>query len=370
MKKACHITTVHPSFDTRIFHKECKTLVDAGHDVTLITQHDQNEIIDGVKIIALPKPKNRFERIFSLSKKAYRLALEQKADIYHFHDPEFLSWAIRLKKKTGARVIYDIHEDYPKQILYKSWIPRPLRKLIADSFSIYEKSKVKKIDYLIVVVEDTRKRLKAANSNIETIKNFPILKKFNIKKIKKSDNNIFNLIYIGELTEQRGITQIVQAMEYLPDNIKLILLGKFSSKKYEEKIRRLKGFQKTEHAGRVSYDRAIESLCGADAGLINFLPIPNHIKSNPNKLFEYMAAGLPVVASNFPSWREIVEINKCGICVNPLEPKEIARAVKYLIEYPEEAEKMSKNGRRAVLEKYNWGNESKKLLKIYEELAK
>lgn len=83
-----------------------------------------------------------------------------------------------------------------------------------------------------------------------------------------------------------------------------------------------------------------------------------------------MAAGLPVVASNFPSWREIVEINKCGICVNPLEPKEIARAVKYLIEYPEEAEKMSKNGRRAVLEKYNWGNESKKLLKIYEELAK
>ena len=81
-----------------------------------------------------------------------------------------------------------------------------------------------------------------------------------------------------------------------------------------------------------------------------------------------MAAGLPVIASNFPLWKEIVEGNKCGLIVNPLDPEEIARAIEYLINHPDEARRMGKNGRRAVLEKYNWENESKKLLKLYEGL--
>jgi len=82
-----------------------------------------------------------------------------------------------------------------------------------------------------------------------------------------------------------------------------------------------------------------------------------------------MATGLPVIASNFPLWKEIIEGNNCGLTVNPFEPKEIAKAVEYLIEHPEEAKKMGENGRKAVLEKYNWENESKKLLKIYKELS-
>jgi len=370
MKKVCHITTVHPLFDTRIFYKETKTLVRVGYDVTLIAQHDRDEIIEGIKIIALPKPQNRLYRMLFLTKKAYKIALEQKADIYHFHDPEFLPWAVRLKKKTGAKVIYDIHEDYPKQILYKSWIPKFLRKLIANLFSIYEKREVKKIDYLITVGENIKKRLETINSNIEILKNFPILKKFDIKNKKNKDNDIFNLIYVGGLTKQRGITQIVQAMEYLPDNIKLTLLGKFSPKEYEEIVKALGGFQKTEYAGQVSYDIVIKGLIGADVGLVCLWPIKNYYNAaEPTKMFEYMAAALPIIASNFPLWKEIIEGNNCGICVNPLEPKEIAKAVEYLIKHPEEARKMGENGRRAVLEKYNWENESKKLLKVYRKMV-
>jgi glycosyltransferase involved in cell wall biosynthesis len=81
-----------------------------------------------------------------------------------------------------------------------------------------------------------------------------------------------------------------------------------------------------------------------------------------------MAAGLPVIASNFPLWKEIVEGNGCGICVDPLNPKEIAEAIKYLMKHPGSTEQMGKNGRRAVIEKYTWEKEGKKLLDLYAQL--
>lgn len=69
MKKICILTSVHPAFDVRIFYKEARTLARAGYDVTLIAQHDKNEIVDGVKVIALPKAKNRFFRVFFLTRR-------------------------------------------------------------------------------------------------------------------------------------------------------------------------------------------------------------------------------------------------------------------------------------------------------------
>ena len=106
------------------------------------------------------------------------------------------------------------------------------------------------------------------------------------------------------------------------------------------------------------------------AGIVTFHPLPNHIDAQPNKMFEYMSAGLPIITSNFPLWKEIVEGNNCGICINPLEPKEIAQAIEYIITHPKEAEQMGQNGKKAVLEKYNWGVEEKKLFEIYKELIK
>ncbi|MBC7077734.1 MAG: glycosyltransferase, partial [Synergistales bacterium] len=135
----CILTTVHPPFDTRIFHKEARALVTAGYDLTLIAQHDKNEVVDGVKVIALPKPKNRFTRIFGLTWRAFRLALRQRADVYHFHDPELLPVGGLLKLLTRAKVIYDVHEDVPEQILTKHWLPALLRHPLAVVFNAFEK---------------------------------------------------------------------------------------------------------------------------------------------------------------------------------------------------------------------------------------
>ena len=86
-------------------------------------------------------------------------------------------------------------------------------------------------------------------------------------------------------------------------------------------------------------------------------------------MFEYMAAGIPVVASNFPLWKEIIEENKCGICVEPANVEQISDAVNYLLNNPEEAQRMGANGRKAVEEKYNWNNEAKTLLQLYCDLS-
>jgi len=371
-KKICILTSVHHALDVRIFHKEAKTLANAGYDVSLIAQHDKEEIVDGIRIIPLPKPKNRLVRMLFLTRKAYKLALEQKADIYHFHDPELLPRMLKLKKKTKAKIIYDVHEDVPKQILSKHWIPEILRKPAACIFNIYEKSIAKKFDYVITATPHIKENF--TQKNVIDIKNYPVVQ--NLKNFKNQNeskkNDFFTLIYAGGLSRLRGIKEIIQSLNFVSPKypIRLQLLGEFDDKIFEQEIRRLKKWEKVDFLGWVPQKETIKHLSGAGIGLVCFWPEPNHINAMPNKIFEYAIAGLPIIASNFPLWKEIIEGNNCGICVNPLNPKEIAKAIEYLIEHPNEAKIMGENGRKAVLEKYNWENESKKLLEVYEELAK
>ena len=163
---------------------------------------------------------------------------------------------------------------------------------------------------------------------------------------------------------------MIQSLEHVNQPVKLSLYGNFSPNDYELKLVNLKGFRKVEYLGWVEHEKVAELLKDYDAGIVCLHPIPNYITALPIKLFEYMAAGLPVIASNFPLLREIVEGNNCGLCVNPLKPKQIAGALKYFIERPEESKKMGENGRKAVLEKYNWENENKKLSKLYHDILK
>jgi glycosyltransferase involved in cell wall biosynthesis len=316
----------------------------------------------------LRRPSNRFERMFLTTWHVLMKALNEKADVYHFHDPELIPIALLLKT-VGKKAIYDVHEDYGKAILSKYYLPRHTRKSIAWLSNLMEKSAAKCFDAIITATDDILKNF-SRHKRAVAVHNFAILSRFANKDSRAQTDKGFNVIYVGGLTQERGISEIVQAMEYLDSstNPKLVLYGKFSPESYEEKVRKSKGFDRVEYQGWVKPEDVYIKMPQATVGIACFHPEESHINAMPNKLFEYMAAGLPVIASNFPLWKEIVEGNNCGLTVNPLNPREIARALEYLIEHPDETRKMSENGRRAVVEQYNWETESKKLLALYDDL--
>lgn len=384
MRKICHITTVHQPFDTRIFHKEAKTLVKAGYDVSLVAQRGNqqpvtgneqraNSTVNGVKMIFLLKPKNRFFRILFLTREAYKIALEQKADVYHFHDPEFLPWAVKLKKKTDAKIIYDVHENIPGQILTKSWIPKFLRKLSSKFYQSREEKLIPFVDW-IILAEDSYQKMYKAYKNVSVVRNYPLFSQELFRKEMKLQYGVPGLVYVGGISRERGIFEMILTVKILRQRFKDIQLKIAGpvEKKLQLEIDSLINFYKLNKNiifyGRISHPKALKLISQSNIGLSLLYPTPNYIESLPTKLFEYMAAGLPVVASNFPLWKEIIEGNKCGLTTNPKKPQEIAKAIDYLIEHREEVKKMGENGRKAVFEKYNWEQESKKLIKIYSQL--
>lgn len=367
-RKVCILTTVHHPFDTRIFHKQAKSLVEAGYDVTLIAQHDIDEVIEGVKIVALPKPKNRLQRMFGLTLRALRLALKQRSNIYHFHDPELIPIGILLRL-LGKRVIYDVHEDVPQQILSKEWIAKPFRSIIAKAVQGIEYLGAKVFAAVVPATPKIGERFYNLNNHTVVVQNFPLLKELKVEG-RPFTERPKAVTYVGGITELRGIYEMVKAMGLLTVecDAQLILGGTFTPSELQEKVKSLPGWNRVDYRGWLNRKQVAEVLANVRIGLVLIHPEPRYEVSYPVKMFEYMSAGVPVIASNFPLWKEIVEGNNCGLTVNPLDPQEIAGAIKYLLDRPELCEEMGKNGRRAVEEKYNWEREKLKLLELYSHL--
>ncbi len=371
--RVCHMTTAHPFPDVRIFCKECITLAGAGYNVSLLVQreHGKQEIINGIEIVPLPKASGRIHRMLALPWRAFMAALRQKADLYHFHDPELLPVGVLLSLLTHGRVIYDAHESYSKQMLYKTYMPVPFRKFFSFATMAAERVASFFISGAVAATGDIKAEL-TFFKNCVSVRNYPVKKSFpNVKREEQAgaDSNVFRVVYSGTMSAERGVGQAVRSLEYCRAGrqLRLVLCGRFDAG-YENQIKALKGFESVDNIGFLAPDKVPVILDTCDAGIVCLLPEKNYLRSLPVKLFEYMAAGLPVIASNFPLWREIVEGNGCGICVDPLKPEEIAHAIDRLAGDPEEAKRMGQRGRKAVEELYNWEKEGEKLLSFYEEI--
>lgn len=359
----CHVTSVHPRYDVRILHKECMSLASHGFAVTLLVNDTlPNENAEGVVIISTQfNPRNRLARMVKSKRRVRKLMREIDADIYHFHDPELLPLGKRLKK-SGKIVIYDSHEDVPRQLLAKTWIPRWMRKPLSFVYEKYENRIVRSLDAVVVPTPHIRNRFINYNSNTTIVANFPLKQEFSdtLVPVEKKEQ----ACYVGGITRHRGIMQIADATHRA--NMKLVLCGRFESDSLKEEI--LKRYSHIEYLGIVDREVISEVIRSSILGFVTLLYTPNHYYSYPIKMFEYMAGGIPVIASDFPLWKTLVEDNQCGICVNPERIEEIVSAIDFISTNSDKANQMGERGREKVLTEYNWDAEAQKLFDLYQLL--
>jgi glycosyltransferase involved in cell wall biosynthesis len=364
IKKICHVTSVHPRYDIRIFEKECKSL-SKYYDVQLVVADDLgDEIIDGINILDVGKEKNRFRRMFISTWKIYKKIKNIDASVFHLHDPELIPVGLMLKR-DGNKVIFDSHEDVSKQILAKPYLNKLLLKSISKIYLIFEKFTCNKFDYIVTATPYIRDNFLRINHNSININNFPKIGELSNQTLWADKKD--EICYIGGISINRGIQEIVEAVGIL-QNIRLNLGGIFIEKETRKKVSSYKGWKKVIELGFIDRVAVSKVLSKSKAGLVTLHPIINYQDALPVKMFEYMIAGIPVISSDILLWKEIVEKNNCGICVNPKKSSEIAKAIKYIIEHPIEAEKMGQNGKKAILNRYNWESEEKKLITIYENI--
>lgn len=363
MLHVAHLTSVHPRFDTRIFLKMCVSLADNGYDVSLIVADGQGpERRNGVKVYDVGAPKGRLYRIIKSTNKVYHEAIKVNADLYHIHDPELITTGLKLKR-LGRKVIFDSHEDVPKQLLSKPYLNTMILRILSFVYAHFERVACSRFDVILSATPHIRDKFFKINSNSVNINNFPILEELMPLDIIQKREVVS---YVGGISAVRGIREIVQAMDYVRPDIKLNLAGKFADRSLAEEVRLLSGWNRVNELGFVDRGEVRELLACSLAGLVTFRPAHNHYDALPNKMFEYMSAGVPVIASDFPLWREIIEGNECGMCVDPMDPRAIAKAIDHIAANPELAREMGRNGQRAVRNLYNWGVEEKKLLAVYE----
>lgn len=352
------ITTVHPALDVRIFHREAKTLAEAGLAVCIVGQHETAESVDGVWIEPLPKYCNRWNRLM-LGWTAFQLGIRLGAKLFIFHDPE-LFWVAVLLVWSGRKVVYDCHENLPAQLLQKDWIPGPIRRALVPLVWGGEWLLSRLVSGVIVARDAVQPRFPSARTVL--VRNFPTagaLQSLSGGSPLELRRNI--VIYAGVLSEIRGIRELVRAFDG-PELAKaeLFLVGEFDDEKLKDEILRSMA-PNVRWLGRKSYGEVLQLYRSAKIGTLLLYPTPSHRHSLPVKLFEYLGAGLPVIASNLPEFADV--IGECGALVNPLDVTQIRNTLKSILDLePDKLAALSIVARNRVLTSFTWEPEGRRLL--------
>lgn len=363
--KIRHLTSVHRVEDTRILRRECKSLVAAGHDLALIVGHPPTDPVDGVRVVGVGSPRNRLDRATRIVWRVLRAARRERADVCHLHDPELL-WAGVLLKLGGHRVVYDVHEDVPLQIMNKFWIPPWARRFLATGTAVAERVAGAMFDSIVAATPSIAEKFPPAKTTV--VQNFPSAKIARSGAGQPFESRTHSFVYAGGLNVVQGIREIMRVAELLPQDMRGAVAGWFDSEAVEREVRASAGWHRVDYLGEVSHGAVIDAIRGARCGIVIDHPISNYLDSYSTKMFEYMACGVPVICSNFPLWTRLVSEADCGIVVDPMDTSAVAAAIERLAKDPEEAQRLGENGRRAILERSNWEIEFAKLDALYRRI--
>ena len=357
--KVCHITSVHPVYDVRIFHKECCSLA-KKYEVWLIAPNVEDHEKNGVHITGIHIATGRFKRLF-YQRAILKKALAVNAVSYHLHDPELLPIGLKLKKK-GKIVIFDSHEDVPQQLLTKEWLPKGVAKIVSCLYASYETKAMRKFDALVSVTPIIVDRLRKINPNTYQITNFPVITDI-LDNRKWGDSVCFT----GGVSEKYMHENIIHALSQTRATYRIA--GLCNPVSYMDKLKTLPNWKKVTYDGVIPHTECLEYVQQSSAGLalLDYLPNVGYKKGSLGvlKIFEYMQAGIPVIATDSELWREIIEGNDCGICVNPHDTDAIANAINYFIENKDIARIKGDNGKTAVKKYYSWDSQELILFDMY-----
>ena len=365
-RRVVHVTSAHVWSDTRIFQRMCQGLSQRGWQVSLIASNVPSQVVEGVRVHGVRVPTSRLLRALVGGYRVVRAARAIDADVYHFHDPELLIWKWLLGL-GGRLVVYDMHEYVPGAITTRLWIPSGVRQALARCWRLLERLTLRRTP--VVLAERSyakhypwllRKVVVLNLPDTETLLAIPFT--------ARSDR----IVYVGRVSRSRGSLRMIEAVQLLRErglHVQLDIVGPVAEAHREELFAaigrarmptvHLHGYMKPLDAWRVA--------AGAVAGLAVLEPEPNYVESFPTKMFEYMALGLPVIVSDFPLYREVVDGSACGVCIDPLDSAALAAALEQLLRDPAKAQELGRNGREAVEKRYRWDQQLDALEGFYRD---
>ncbi len=356
------LTTVHRATDCRIFHREAKTLARAGLSVCVIGQHPKSECIDGVSISALPEGGSRAQRLL-LDARTLKRALEISGKLYIFHDPELFGVALLLRA-LGKKVVFDCHEIVPLQILQKYWIPKPLRLLLSPMATAWLWLTSRMLSGIIAVNEVVAGL--CPNRRTIVIRNTPDQTSLEVSSQGEPVHLRRNIvIYAGLISRIRGISELVDSFRELQGLAELWLVGEFDTEDFQRQIVESMPAN-VEWLGWKASPELFKLYQQAKIGVHIPYPTKNHRRTMPTKMFQYLGSGLPMIASNFPEWTEVLE--GCGIQVDPRDVGQIRDAIRSLLESDSTVASMSAVGRERVAKYFDWEQDGETLVNFCSSL--
>ena len=362
--RVVHVSSVHQAGDPRIFEKQSTSLRRAGYDVRLVATGRAPEHAE-LPVVAYPRSGRRLVRMTLGVARAVLRALRMRPTVVHLHDPELIP-AVPLLRLLRIRVIFDSHEHIAASMPNKPYLPRAVHR-VAQRLSGTLVSMVDRLASAIVTATPAI-ATEFHNPRTVVVQNFPILDQWT--ESEASSRPGAQLVYVGGVTQGRGAFEMLEAMERLGEShgARLVIAGPVPEGLLAE-LRERPGWRYVDYLGVLDRAQVADLLAKSTIGVVLFLPEPNHVKAQPTKMFEYMAAGLPVLASDYPLWRELVESAGAGVVADPQDIDAVVRQATYLLDHPAERAEMGRRGRELVETTRNWRVEAEHLVALYDDLT-